>query len=82
MPKLEKLHQKRTGRKIMKKVWVPRLAVMAKYLSNAGVRIFSWSIARYGVSQRMRGSSRVRSLYRHPGSVLWSDYQVQLALSS
>lgn len=51
---------------------------MAKYLSNAGVRNFSWSMARYGVSQRMRGSSRCRRLYRHFGSALWSSYHGQL----
>ena len=34
----------------MKKVWVPRLAVKAKYESRAGVRTFSCTQARYGVS--------------------------------
>lgn len=30
----------------MKKVWVPRLAVKAKYESSVGVRTFSWTHAR------------------------------------
>lgn len=40
LPKPGQPHQKRIGRNIMKKVCVPRLAVIAKYRSSAGERIF------------------------------------------
>jgi hypothetical protein len=59
-PKLGNPLQNRIGRKTMKKVWVPRFAVNAKYESNAGVRIFSWNQARYGVSYRISGRSFCR----------------------
>ncbi len=41
-PKSLKPNQKSIGKPIMKKVCVPRLAVMAKYLSRAGVRVLLW----------------------------------------
>jgi hypothetical protein len=44
----------------MKNVCVPRFAVNAKYESNVGVRTFSCSQARYGVSYRTKGISFCR----------------------
>jgi hypothetical protein len=48
-------HQNSTGRKIMKKVCVPRFATTAKYESSSGLRMSCWSRARGGVSSRTRG---------------------------
>jgi len=53
----------------MKKVCVPRFAVMAKYVSRAGDLILSCIQARYGVSQRIRGRSFSRKSYLHGESL-------------
>ena len=57
----------------MKHVCVPRLALMAKYLSSAGLRIFSCRSATYGVSVRTRRSSDCRIAYLQVGSRDLSD---------
>lgn len=44
----------------MKKVCVPRFAVKAKYESKVGLRTFSCTQARYGVSYRIKGRSFCR----------------------
>jgi hypothetical protein len=56
---------------------VPRLAVMAKYLSRNGVRIMLWSEARYGVSHRTRGRRAFRRSYRHFGRARLSGGRCQ-----
>lgn len=62
----------------MKKVCVPRFAVIAKYESSAGERILSCINAKYGVSHLIRGRSLCRRLYRHGGSLRLSDANNQL----
>jgi hypothetical protein len=57
LPKLVYPHQNKIGSMIMKKVWVPRFAEIAKYESRAGDLRFAWNQARYGVSHRIRGKS-------------------------
>lgn len=54
-------HQKRIGNTTMKKLCVPRFAVIEKYESSAGVRIRLWRTARYRVSQRRRGMRNWRA---------------------
>ena len=56
----------------MKKVCVPRLAVIEKYVSRAGERTAFCIAAKRGVSQRTRGISRWRGVYRHNGSLVLS----------
>ena len=56
----------------MKKVCVPRLAVIEKYVSSAGDRTLFWMAAKCGVSQRTNGMSVCRGLYRHNGSLVLS----------
>lgn len=53
----------------MKKVWVPRLAVYAKYVSRAGERNLSCIRASHGVSQRTMGMRRLRRALRQVGSL-------------
>jgi hypothetical protein len=57
----------------MKKVCVPRFAVIAKYESSAGDRILACIQAKYGVSHRIRGKRACRILYRHGGSLRLSE---------
>jgi len=67
-PMLGEPHQKRKGKKTMKNVCVPRFAVNAKYESRVGVRTFSCTQARYGVSYRINGMSFCRGQYRQEGN--------------
>lgn len=57
----------------MKKVCVPRLAVIEKYESRKEQRIAFCSFATYGVSQRINGMSVCRTAYCHAGSLFLSD---------
>ena len=57
LPKFVYPHQKRIGKTTMKKVWVPRLAVIEKYVSRAGDRTRFCREARWGVSHRISGMS-------------------------
>lgn len=54
-------HQKRIGKTTMKKLCVPRFAVIEKYESSAGERIRLCRTARYWVSQRRRGMRNWRA---------------------
>jgi len=55
IPTPGKPHQKHIGNAAMKKVWVPKLAVMAKYESRTGERHVRWTAAKEGVSDRTMG---------------------------
>lgn len=64
------------GKKIMKKVCVPKFAVYAKYESSAGDLILSCKSASHGVSQRTIGIRRFRRAFRHFGSLLASIHGI------